>query len=246
MNLRRFLLLAAALAVGLLAKRAPGERRTNLEAIDDPEVARDYLRIAETPQFALIRWLVARKAVGDGFAGRAIDVGGGPGKLAVRLARMAPQAEVVSLDLSPEMVDLANQAAAEAGLSDRVKGVLGSAESIPFPDDSFELVVSTLSLHHWEQPVAAFREIDRVLKPGGRALIVDFRRDMALLPWLFVNFVQRVIPLPALRRAGGPTGSVKAGYTPDEVSALLELAGMSEWQVTGGPAWVMIDKNLDL
>ena len=245
MNLRRFLLLGAALALGLLAKRAPGERRTNIAAIEEPEITRDYLRIAETPQFALIRWLVARKAIGNASVGRAIDIGGGPGKLAIRLARMALQVEVVSLDLSPEMVELANQNAAEAGLSGRVEGVLGSAESIPFPDASFDLAVSTLSLHHWEQPVAAFREIDRVLKPGGRALVVDLRRDMALLPWLFVNFVQHAIPLPALRRAGEPTASVKSGYTPHEVAALLELAGLSWWQVTSGPAWLAVERNLD-
>ena len=47
--------------------------------------------------------------------------------------------------------------------------------SLPFPDGSFDLVVSTLSLHHWADPQAGLAEIARVLRPGGRALIWDFR-----------------------------------------------------------------------
>ena len=51
----------------------------------------------------------------------------------------------------------------------------GRAESLPFDDVSVDLVVSTLSAHHWDDPVAAFAEIRRVLRPGGVARIYDVR-----------------------------------------------------------------------
>lgn len=242
MRSRRFLLCTALVAAGLLIRRLPGERRVSIEALEDEDVAQAYQRVTDLPQFALIYWLVARRAVGRGFTGKAIDVGGGPGKLAIRLARMAPQAEVVSLDPSEEMVKLAGERAAREGLSGRVRGALGSSEHIPFPDASFDLVVSTLSLHHWKEPVLALREIERVVKPDGRVLIVDARRDVALLPWLLLKVIQRILPFAALRRAGEPTGSFQSSYTPDEVAALLRLAGLSRWQVTGGPAWLLIER----
>jgi SAM-dependent methyltransferase len=52
-----------------------------------------------------------------------------------------------------------------------------TAASLPFPDGSFNLVVSTLSMHHRALPTAGLAEIGRVLRPGGRALIWDFRPD---------------------------------------------------------------------
>jgi ubiquinone/menaquinone biosynthesis C-methylase UbiE len=52
---------------------------------------------------------------------------------------------------------------------------VGDVASLPFPDGSFDLVVSTLSMHHWADPTAGLAEIGRVLRPGARALIWDFR-----------------------------------------------------------------------
>jgi ubiquinone/menaquinone biosynthesis C-methylase UbiE len=53
--------------------------------------------------------------------------------------------------------------------------LVGDVASLAFPDRSFDLVVSTLSMHHWADPTAAVAEIGRVLRPGGRALVWDFR-----------------------------------------------------------------------
>jgi SAM-dependent methyltransferase len=52
---------------------------------------------------------------------------------------------------------------------------VGDVAALAFPDQSFDLVVSTLSMHHWADPTAGLAEIGRVLRPGGRALIWDFR-----------------------------------------------------------------------
>jgi ubiquinone/menaquinone biosynthesis C-methylase UbiE len=53
--------------------------------------------------------------------------------------------------------------------------------SLPFPKGSFDLVISTLSMHHWADPKAGLTEIARLLRPGGRALVWDFRRGFVPL-----------------------------------------------------------------
>ncbi|HZA93264.1 MAG TPA: class I SAM-dependent methyltransferase, partial [Gemmatimonadales bacterium] len=53
--------------------------------------------------------------------------------------------------------------------------LVGDVASIPFPEGSFDLVVSTMSMHHWANPTAGLAGIGRVLRPGARALIWDFR-----------------------------------------------------------------------
>ena len=112
---------------------------------------------------------VARSANGGA---QVLEVGSGPGHLAVRLAA-EHGFEVTGLDLDPAMVERArtNAASAEA----RATFMVGDAAALPFPDASFDLVVSTMSMHHWAKPAAGIAEISRVLRPGGRALIWDFR-----------------------------------------------------------------------
>ena len=104
-----------------------------------------------------------------------LDVGSGPGTLAVALAARLPAARVVGIDVTRSMVDAARRAAALSELVDRVTFVHGDASAMPFPAESFDLVVSTLSLHHWREPVGVFAEIRRTLRPGATALLYDPR-----------------------------------------------------------------------
>jgi SAM-dependent methyltransferase len=106
---------------------------------------------------------------------RVLEVGCGPGHLSVRLARHG--LAVTGLDLDPAMIARAqantDRAANRGGL--RPSFLVGDVAALTFPDGSFDLVVSTLSMHHWADPAAGLTEIGRVLRPGARALIWDFR-----------------------------------------------------------------------
>ncbi len=99
-----------------------------------------------------------------------LDAGCGAGHTAVALAPSARS--VVAFDLSERMLAVTAQLAAERGL-DNVATRQGDVEALPFPDASFDLVVSRYSAHHWPKPLAALHEIARVLKPGGRFLLDD-------------------------------------------------------------------------
>jgi SAM-dependent methyltransferase len=105
-----------------------------------------------------------------------LEVGCGPGHLSIRLARQH-DLEVTGLDLDPAMIARARANADRPGTGDqrRPEFVVGDVATMAFPDRSFDLVVSTLSMHHWADPAAGLTEIGRVLRPGGRALIWDLR-----------------------------------------------------------------------
>jgi len=115
-----------------------------------------------------------RAAMGDAGAGRILDVASGPGVVAVALAATA--AEVVCLDATDAMLAKARARAEAAGLTNMTFEV-GDAESLPYADASFDGVATRLSLHHFAEPGRAVAEIHRVLKPGGRAVIVDVVAD---------------------------------------------------------------------
>jgi ubiquinone/menaquinone biosynthesis C-methylase UbiE len=242
MRLRHLVIPLGLIGLGLAIKREPGAREVRLGAIDAPEAADAYQRLSDLPHFRLIRWLTARRTA-DGLAGRALDVGSGPGQLALQLARRSEALTVVGIDASAEMVQAANAAAAEAGLGDRVAFEEGSAEKIPFRDAAFDLVVSTFSLHHWDDPVGALREVRRVAKPTGRYFVFDLRRDIALLPWLGIDVARRYLLPAPLRAAGEPRGSVLSAYTPQEADELARQAGLADYRITSGPFWLAIESG---
>ena len=98
----------------------------------------------------------------------------------MQLARKAPGLAVTGVGISPEMVERATPRAAGADLGERVRFEVGDVGVLPFPDGSFDGVVSTLSLHHWPEPARGLVEIRRVLKPGGEAWIYDLAHWMWL------------------------------------------------------------------
>ncbi|MEM4389589.1 MAG: class I SAM-dependent methyltransferase [Candidatus Micrarchaeia archaeon] len=106
---------------------------------------------------------------------RVLDVGMGPGQLPIALARKRPDLKIVGMDISPDMVAIARENALKSGA--RVNFLQGSASALPFPPSSFDLVFSTLSLHHWREPEKAFSEIRRVLRKGGKVVVWDVAAD---------------------------------------------------------------------
>jgi len=113
-------------------------------------------------------WLVA--ALDPAGTDRALDVGTGGGHAALALAPAV--AAVVGIDPTPEMLAVATRLAAERGIPN-VTFTLAGAGALPFPDSTFDCAISRFSIHHWPRPDAAFREIGRVVRPGGRLALVD-------------------------------------------------------------------------
>jgi ubiquinone/menaquinone biosynthesis C-methylase UbiE len=110
--------------------------------------------------------------------GKLLDIGTGPGWLLINLYKLTPSLELTGLDISAAMVAKAkeNIAATKGGAGIRVEQ--GSADLLSYPDNYFDMVVSTQSLHHWKNPIRSFNEIYRVLKKGGQARIYDIVTDI--------------------------------------------------------------------
>jgi ubiquinone/menaquinone biosynthesis C-methylase UbiE len=115
----------------------------------------------------IARQMLARTGITSGLC---IDLGGGPGMLGVRLAQ-ASVLEVVIVDPSEECIALVRANIAEHGVADRVTARPGRAEVLPFPDACVDLVASRGSIYFWQDQRQGLREILRVLRPGGWAMV---------------------------------------------------------------------------
>jgi ubiquinone/menaquinone biosynthesis C-methylase UbiE len=118
---------------------------------------------------------------------RVLDAGCGAGHTALAFAPHV--AEVVAVDLTLAMLTQVRRLAKERGLAN-VVAVRGDVEKLQFPDNSFDLVTTRYSAHHWPRPAAAMQEFARVLKPGGTLLLVDVVAPPAPLPDTFLNTIE--------------------------------------------------------
>lgn len=101
-----------------------------------------------------------------------LEVAPGPGYFCTELARRGSY-RITGLDLSHTFVKMATKRAAEAGLD--IDFMQGSASNLPFPKSSFDFLLCRAAFKNFGEPVAALEEMHRVLKPGGRALIIDLK-----------------------------------------------------------------------
>ena len=116
---------------------------------------------------------VAREIVCFCPKGRILDIGCGPGYLAIQVARLSENTFIEGVDLSPEMVRLAENNATKYGIEKRVKFRVGNANELDCRDADYDMVVSTGVLHSLRDPVQFLNECFRVLKPGRQAWIYD-------------------------------------------------------------------------
>ena len=113
---------------------------------------------------------IARAGLPDGT--RVLDAGTGPGRVPIDLARRCPGLHIEGLDLSAEMIAYARRI---AGPGSPVRFTAGDVADLPYHDDTFDLIISTMSQHHWADARAGMRELSRTLRPGGQVWIYDFR-----------------------------------------------------------------------
>ncbi len=108
--------------------------------------------------------------------GHFLDLGTGPAQIPIFLAQRCPKIQITGIDLSVNMLTLGEQHVAEAGLADRVTLECVDAKTLPYPDQSFDGVISNSIIHHLPDPLTAFREISRVVRPDVLILIRDLMR----------------------------------------------------------------------
>jgi ubiquinone/menaquinone biosynthesis C-methylase UbiE len=105
---------------------------------------------------------------------RVLEIAPGPGYLSIALAKLGPF-KITGLDISASFVKMASQSAKREGVVARF--IHGSASDIPLEDGLFDLIVCRAAFKNFSEPLKALNEMHRVLKPGGRAIIIDLRKD---------------------------------------------------------------------
>jgi ubiquinone/menaquinone biosynthesis C-methylase UbiE len=136
-------------------------------------IARWYAKVTRK-DYAEFQKLAGRLADQLPPGSSALEVAPGPGYLAIELAKFG-RYTITGLDISETFVAIARRNTADAGV--RVDFRHGNASAMPFADQSFDLIVCRAAFKNFSEPVKALAEMQRVLKPGGRAMIIDLRRD---------------------------------------------------------------------
>ena len=106
-----------------------------------------------------------------------LEVAPGPGFFAVELAKLG-DFKITGLDVSRTLVEIAGENARTAGV--KVDFRLGNASAMPFADDSFDFIYCSAAFKNFSEPVKALDEMQRVLRPGGTAVVADLRKDASL------------------------------------------------------------------
>lgn len=118
---------------------------------------------------------LARRFTGDLAPGsQVLEVAPGPGYFAIELAKLGAY-KITGVDISRTFVEIARRNARDEGVA--VKFRQGDAANLPFEDGTFDFLLCRAAFKNFAQPLRALQEMHRVLAPGGRAVIIDLRRD---------------------------------------------------------------------
>jgi len=123
---------------------------------------------------------------------RVLDIGCGTATLTILIKKIQPEAEVIGLDTDPKILEIAKLKVAKAGLD--IVLDYGTAFELPYPENSFDRVVSSMVFHHLtsENKVRSLKEVFRVLRPGGEFYVADLGKPQNVLMYLPSLIIRRL------------------------------------------------------
>ena len=137
-----------------------------------------------------------------------LDLACGTGDFAIQTALSIPFCHVTGVDLTEEMLRVMEEKVVKEGLSGRIAMEVGDGENLRFPDGSFERVSCAFGIRNFEDREKGLREMLRVLKPGGRVVILELSEPgNPVVRWLYNLYFLHILPL-----IGGKVSGDKAAY----------------------------------
>ena len=185
--------------------------------------------------------------------GMVLDVATGTGDVALAIAARTPATvRIVGVDFSPQMVELGREKVGRSPYGERIRLEVAPCEAIPFPDATFDAVTIAFGIRNVVDRLYGLREMGRVLKPGGKVVILEFSNPRSrLFKSLYYFYFRRILPL-----VGGLFSRFSAyQYLPDSVldfppqeefKTLMAAAGfgkLTHFDLTGGIATVYVGEK---
>ncbi len=169
-----------------------------------------------------------REIVTPGAPQQILDLACGTGDFSLAIAKkMHPDSRITGLDLSEGMLAVMREKVARAGLQDRISCEQGDSEAMRFADGVFDVVTIAFGIRNFEHREAALREILRVLRPGGRLVILELSvPEGKLLRWCYNLYFMHIVPW-----IGGRISGDKAAYKYLPAS-VQRFPGRREWTAT--------------
>jgi ubiquinone/menaquinone biosynthesis C-methylase UbiE len=169
----------------------------------------------------------------------ALDLGTGPADIPIRVWKLRRTWRIVAMDASPAMLEIARSAVTAAKAQYFIHLVYADAMAAPFQSKSFDIVFSNSLLHHVSDPSQLWREIARLIRPGGLIFVRDlFRPDS---PSEIDRLVQQYAGRESTLLREEYRRSLAAAYTTDEVTHQLIDAGLNNLKVA-----MVTDRHFDV
>ena len=174
---------------------------------------------------------VVMKEVLDSQPQRLLDVATGTADLALMAARKGvPQ--VIGVDIADQMLEVGRRKVSKADLDRRVELLNGDAEKLPFSDRQFDVATVAFGVRNFEDLAAGLRQIHRVLRPGGKLIVLEFSRPRVFPVKQLYAFYNRFI-LPAVGRlVSGDSGAYT--YLPESIAVFPEGDEFLNWMEEAG------------
>ena len=139
---------------------------------------------------AMMDWLAPRSGQ------KLLDVAGGTGDIAYRFLKRAGQGHATVLDLTEEMLVEGRKRAEASQVADQLDWSVGDAMALPFPDNSFDVYTISFGIRNVTRPQDALNEAFRVLRPGGRLMVLEFSQiPNPAMQWAYDRYSFNLIPL---------------------------------------------------
>ena len=176
---------------------------------------------------------------------RVLDIAGGTGDLTARFAELVgPEGEVVLADINDSMLKVGRDKLIDSGHVSNIDYVQADAENLPFPDKHFDIVSIAFGLRNVTDKDRALRSMLRVLKPGGRLLVLEFSKpESELIGRAYDTYSFRVLPLLGKLVAGDSESyqylaeSIRMHPDQEALVAMMETAGFARcefFNMSGG------------